>query len=1309
MSERAAHQALIDELRSRLDQTTLQDAPRIAATLERIAGGSRDPGRVVAALARVERDIAASIRRVEQRRSVPLILEFDPQLPISAHVQDLAAAIARHPVTIVSGETGSGKSTQLPKICLAAGRGARGLIGHTEPRRIAARALAQRIATETGTELGQTVGYQVRFTDRTAPRTRVKLMTDGILLRELEHDRELRRYDTLILDEAHERTLNIDFLLGVLRNLIRTRPELAVIITSATIDTDRFARFFDGAPVINVSGRGHPVEIRYRAAGADEDSGDDAEGSAAIVGAVHELAADCPGDILVFLPGEKEIRETADALARRGPGAFEVLPLYARLAEPDQARIFAPHSARRVILATNVAETSLTVSGVRGVIDTGLARISRYSTRLRVQRLPVEPVSRASADQRAGRCGREAAGITIRLYSEADYLAREPATPPEILRTNLASVILRMATLKLGAPEDFPFLDAPDRRYVNDGYRLLEELGAMDRDRRLSRVGRDMAALPVDPRLARMLLAAAREHCLAEMCIIAAFLAIPDPRERNPAPPLAASSGTGATVEPVDHPRSDFITVLNLHAAYATAAASSSGSALRRWCKQRSVAYLRMREWQDLTGQLREACSTIGLAIEAGDESYQRLHRAILAGFLGQIGERDERREYRSVRNARFVLAPGSAVVARPPRWIVAASLVETTRVYARMIAAVEPAWIESVAGGLVRRTYSDPEWQRAGGYVAAVETVSLYGLTLHSGRRVNYARIDAEAARLLFALHALVLGESRLDHEFLRENAALVAEVESLEARLRRRDLLMDEEQRAQFYLERLPVTVASDAAFERFARTQMRSNPRLLCMQREHVLARPVEASELDGFPDTWTSGATMLALRYRYQPGAEDDGVTMLVPIEILPALEAGDLAWTVPGLRLEKLIAKLRGLPKELRRKLVPVPDHARAALAAIDRARDFHVELSRWIELATGSAIGPAELRQIPVPEYLEPNLRVLDRDARVVAEGRRLEAVRRRLREAGQLGAAVAAGSSPEAKARHWAFGNLPEEVVRTRGDARITLYPGLEDLGDGVRRAEYATATLATAASLRGIVRLAALALPQQFKYAQQTFRDRRDLILLGAGLGLSRPAPDLLAERVFRDCFARDDEPLPRTESEFLARLERGRGDLGIEIDRTAALAEATFTTLRAIRARLAELVAPAFEPTLTDVRAQIARLIPRDFPLSLSRHRLGQVPRYLKAITHRLERVRGALERERAALARLAPYVAALETLEAEDRAQGIEWRAELVELDELIEEFRVSLFAQALGTARPISGKRLDAQLERARGALAGAQR
>ena len=1246
------------------------------------------------------------------RPALAIRLDFDPALPITAHRDEIVGALARHPALIVCGATGSGKSTQLPKLCLEAGRGTSGLIGHTQPRRIAARALATRLAEELGTTVGGAVGYQVRFTDHTGPQGRVKLMTDGILLQELESDPQLRRYDTLIIDEAHERSLNIDLLLGVLQRLLPRRSDLKLIVTSATIDPGRLSAFFAGAPVIEVSGRSYPVEVRYRPLLAEDEDAAELSLPEGIIEAVRDLDSRGGGaraDTLVFLPGEKHIREAADALSKARLTDTEVLPLYARLSAADQARIFQKHAQRRLILATNVAETSLTVPGIRYVIDSGLARISRYSPRGKVQRLHVERISRASAEQRKGRCGREAEGICIRLYSEEDFAAREEFTPPEVLRTNLASVILRMATLGLGDPESFPFLDPPDSRLINDGVRLLEELQAMTGERRVTRLGRQIAALPLDPRLGRMLLAASRQRCLTEMLLIAAFLETQDPRER----PAEMSQQADEKHALFADDRSDFITVLNLWRAFGEQAAALSGNQLRKWCREHFLSFLRMREWQDLHTQLTRSVRELDLRPNREPASYADLHQAILTGFLGSVGALNQRREYDGPRGMRFVVAPGTRLAAKPPKWLVAGSLMETTRLYARMVASVNPAWIERAGAHLVKRTYSEPHWVAARGLVAASESVTLFGLPLASGRRVNYGPIAPREARDIFIREALLdpeRGPARqpLHGPFLAANRRLRADIGRLEAKIRRRDILASEQRQVEFYTARIPEQVSSVAGFEQWRAQAERRDPRLLYMSRADLMRREAPEVDEERFPDELAVSGNRLPLGYRFAPGEADDGVTLVVPDLLLDSLRADRIAWLVPGWRLEKVVAVLRELPKAQRKLLVPVPEHARQALddltarssgvadGASSALPGFYAGLSAWVSERIGTAVAAADLAALPVPEWLLMNLRVIDAQDRMLAQGRDLAALKRKV-----LGTGPTTREGPQGSAalhRQWDFGELSASRQIERNGLLLTVYPALEDRRAAVALVEARGPATAEELSRQGVRRLALLALPQQARYWQKRVAEDRELVLQSRGLELAQPLADGVAERIFSDCFAAADASLPRSREAFTRRLEEGRGRLEEAGGRLVEIVRGVLREWRTVRGALDAARNPASAAAITDIDAQLTALLPPDFIESTPYPWLGHLPRYLKAMARRLGRLPAEARRDEELVSRVRPFVVAVRSLQG---LPGDSGGTEVQLLRWMIEEFRVSLYAQDLKALMRVSEQRLAEQLERAK--------
>ena len=1232
---------------------------------------------------RPPRDAAALEARRQQRRDSIPPLVFPPELPVSERIDEITAAIEAHPVVIVCGETGSGKTTQLPKACLRAGRGIDGLIGHTQPRRIAARTVASRLAEELGVPLGAQVGYKIRLAEAGGDDSLVRVMTDGILLAEIRGDPMLRRYDTLILDEAHERSLNIDFLFGYLKRLLPRRPDLRLIVTSATIDVGRIAGYFGGAPAIEVSGRSWPIELRYRPLDADAEDDLDPGMSAGIVGAVRELQsepASARGDILVFLPGEREIRETAEALD--GIGGADILPLYSRLSWQDQQRVFAPHGRPRIVLATNVAETSITVPGIRAVVDTGLARIARYSPRSKILRLPIEPVSRASADQRKGRCGRVGPGICLRLYSEQDFADREAYTPPEILRTNLARVILQMESLGLGAVADFPFPDLPDERQVNDGYRLLAELQAIDANRRLTPLGAQLARLPLDPRLARMLCEGARHGALAEILSLTAVLSIQDPRER----PTGMQTQADEKHRLFADPRSDFTGLLKLRDAWRAARESRGTSAARRWCREHFLSAARMREWDELRGQLAQLAGEIGWRENDKPAGYEAVHRALLSGLLGNIGEQTERGDFLGARGLRFAIAPGTPLADKPPRWVMAATLIETRRVYARLVAAVEPGWIEAAAPHLLKRSYDEPEWSPERGFVAARETVVLYGLTLSAGRRVNYGRVEPEAARRIFVREALVGGRATITAPFVAHNRGLRSALARDEAKLRRHGVLYDDQRAVEFFLARLPPSAHDLRGFERWRREAESVDSRCLMQQETDVIARGAKRPDSAAFPDEWAIAGHRFALDYRFEPGAPDDGATIEVPLGWLQRLEEGALAWGIPGARLELVTTLIKGLPKSERRPLVPAPTSAARALAEMDSSRDFWPELARALSRIAGQPVTEGLLRAVVLPDHLRFNVRVVGDDGRVLAQGRDSGQLKLALRGERQMALRESTRDLTRKGLRRWEVGRLASSVEVERGGARMAVYPALADEGESVALVALEDAAEAEATHRAGLRRLLAIALAETLKPVRKALAHDRELALLMQPVGpLTALIDDACDRAVLSGCLP-IDLPLPRDEAAFELARERGRSELYAKGVAIGARAKASLAAAQAVRSALAALPAGADAASAADCRASLAWLLPSRFVATSPDPWFDELPRLLAGLRARVQRLSEG--RNPAGQRELLAWRGRVDRLENRTLAEDLQW---------LLAEYTVSLFAQQLGTSVPVSAQRLEHKL------------
>ncbi len=1247
-------------------------------------------------LERFESAVARSAQRVQARRQGLPVPTFPSKLPVVALRQDIADVIKRNQVVVLCGETGSGKTTQLPKICLSLGRGVSGLIGHTQPRRIAARSIAARIAEELGGEVGGPVGYKVRFGDRVSPDSYVKVMTDGMLLAETQGDRLLEQYDTIILDEAHERSLNIDFLLGYLRHILPRRPDLKLIVTSATIDPVRFARHFWDAPVIDVSGRAYPVQVRYRPLEKTEEDTRDRDLQQALLEAVDEISRIGPGDILVFLPGEREIRETAEALRKHHPPRTQILPLYARLSTAEQERVFEPHVGRRIVLATNVAETSLTVPAIRFVVDPGYARISRYSHRTKVQRLLVEPVSRASADQRKGRCGRVTAGVCIRLYGEEDYALRPAYTDPEILRSNLAAVILQMKALGLGEPEAFPFLDMPDPRLVKDGYQTLRELGALEATGRLTDTGRRLARLPVDPRVGRMILSAEAEGCLAEVLVIAAALSIQDPRER----PMDARPQADQAHARFRDERSDFLSFLKLWDDFAEQVRRLSNNKQRQYCREHFLSYVRMRDWSDVHKQLYGLVKDMGFQLNRTPAEYDAIHRALLPGLLGHVACRGEGTEYAAVRGARLAVFPGSALFKRGPKWIMAAEFVETTKLYARTAAAIQPEWVEQAAAHLVRRSYLEPHWEKSLAQAAAYERVTLYGLTLVARRKVHYGPIDPEAARSIFIRSALTQGEYRTRGPFFEHNRRLIEEIETMEAKSRRRNVLVDEEQVFRFYDRRIPRGIHSGALFERWRREAESGQPRLLFMTREDLMQHAAAEVTAEQFPDVIERGGIRFPLEYRFEPGDPADGVTACIPVAVLNQLDPAPFDWLVPGLLRDRVIALIRSLPKSLRRSFAPAPDFADACLQELAPGQAPLTEaLAMALERMTGVNVPPDAWHPAVVPEHLKMNFRIVDLDGRDLALGRDLDVLRRGLgAEVQRSFRALPLGEFERSGITRWDFGDLPAELEVARHGLTVKAYPTLVDEGDAVAL-RLADSPFEASRQMRvGVRRLLLLHLPSQRRYLERNLpgieRMCIDYAALGTGAELKEDLVRAIVDRAF---FA--DHPPPRSAEAFEQCSEKGRARLGGVADDTCAVVTDVLRLYRHVRGRLATDWR-AYPEAAADVTRQLEHLVYPGFVTDTPDPWLQQLPRYLKAVDLRLDKLCVAPARDAQRLAELAPLWDAYLQRVQTHRLRGLV-DTDLETYRWMLEELRVSFFAQELKTLLPVSLKRLQRQWERTR--------
>ena len=1316
-------------------------------------------------------------------------ISYPAELPVSERRDDLMAAIAANQVTIIAGETGSGKTTQIPKMCLELGLGDNGLIGHTQPRRLAARTVAERIAEELGVEIGQEVGFQVRFTGEVSRATKVKLMTDGILLAEIQRDKLLRKYNAIIIDEAHERSLNIDFILGYLKRILPQRPDLKIIITSATIDPERFAKHFgtaeEPAPIIEVSGRTYPVEIRYRPLsqpqtededGSDDELEEDRDPLDAVCDAVDELATEAPGDILVFFSGEREIRDAAEALqariqTNRRLAGTEVLPLFARLSLQEQHKVFHPGNKRRIVLATNVAETSLTVPGIKYVIDTGTARISRYSHRTKVQRLPIERVSQASANQRSGRCGRVSDGIAIRLYSEEDFESRPPFTDPEILRTNLAAVILQMTAMGVArGPKDvenFPFVEPPETRAINDGVTLLRELGALaaarpqnageaGRGGGLTAVGQKLAQLPVDPRLGRMIVEAGKRGCVREVMILAAALTIQDPRER----PQGDGSGK-QQLAAEKHNRfrdenSDFTGFLNLWNYLQEKQQELSSSAFRRLCRAEFINYLRVREWQDLFAQLRQLARPLGITLDNKRltdpvGNHDAIHISLLSGLLSHIGILDERkREYAGARGSRFAIFPGSALFKKSPTFVMAAELVETSRLWARVAARFEPAWAEDVAPDLVKRTYSEPHWSTKQGAVMAYEKVTLYGVPIIAQRRINYGRVDPVVARELFIRHALVEGDWRTHHKFFHRNRALLHEVEELEARMRRRDILVDDETLFEFYDARIGPDVVSERHFDKWWKEARQHDPALLDFDQSLLISEDADALDDSAYPKTWLQKGFELPLSYEFHPVAPgsppnpSDGVTAEVPVLFLNQLDDAPFRWLIPGQRVELVTALIKSLPKQIRKNFVPAPDVARQAVAVLETdfdpaTDDLEASLELALRRIRGVIVPPGSWNWDAIPAHLRVSFKVVDSKGKVLDEGKDLTALQERLAPATRRAIAESLGATPASTApgggkkgtraagkandagfpaasqqggvpggsapagfterdglTEWSFGTIQRQVSSMVKGHTVTGYPALVDQGTSVSLRVFQTPAEQLGAMRGGVIRLLALRVPAPDRYVLEHLSNTEKLTFSQNPHG---SVAALIADCALAAIDKLTPAELPWNRASFDALYEVVRAELIDTVFSVTAVVERILASTRRIEKQLKGTASLALISALNDVRSQLEQLVYPGFVARTGYSQLSQLPRYLSAIEMRLERLPGNVQRDALNMA----VVQALED-DYDDAVSallpGRRAGSELTQVRWMIEELRVSLFAVELGTAYSVSEKRIRAVLNRA---------
>ena len=1284
---------LQQSLFSQLIDIMLVDQRRLSARIHGI-GKIKSQEAQQAVADEIQQQIEQARLRVENRKSAvknPIV--FPESLPVSQRKAEIQKLLSEHQVIVVAGETGSGKTTQLPKMCLELGLGNLGTIGHTQPRRIAARSVAARIAEELQTELGDLVGYKVRFNDQISDNTQIKLMTDGILLAEIQTDRFLNQYSCLIIDEAHERSLNNDFILGYLKQLLPRRPDLKVIITSATIDVERFSKHFNNAPIIEVSGRTYPVEVRYRPV-AEEDDQDQLQG---ILNAVDELQAEGRGDILIFMNGEREIRDTAEALQKQNLKHTEILPLFARLSAQEQNKIFHPSGLNRIVLATNVAETSLTVPGIKYVIDPGTARISRYSYRTKVQRLPIEPISQASANQRKGRCGRVSEGICIRLYSEEDFNNRPEFTDPEILRTNLASVILQMTALGLDDIEAFPFVDAPDKRHIQDGVKLLEELGAFEtvqtksgEKRRLTTIGRQLAQFPVDPRLAKMLLSAVDFGSVYEVMIIVSALSIQDPRER----PTEKQQASDEKHRRFADKKSDFLAFLNLWHYVQEQQKELTKNQFRRQCQKDFLNYLRIREWQDIYQQIRLAVREMGLPINSEKAEYQQIHTALLSGLLSHIGLKEaEKQQYLGARNAHFAIFPNSVLFKKQPKWVMAAELVETSKLWGRMVAEIEPEWIEPLAEHLTKKSYSEPRWSKSRGAVIADEKVSLYGVPIVAARPVNYGAIDPRVSREIFIQSALVEGDWNTKHKFFKQNQQLIREVEELEHKSRRRDILVDERTLFEFYDQRIGTDVVSQKHFDTWWKKAEKQDPELLNFERSFLINDDAEqVSKLD-FPNFWHQGNLKLKLTYQFEPGTDADGVTVHIPLPLLNQVEMTGFDWQIPGLREELVIALIKSLPKSYRRNFVPAPNYAQAFLGrAVPLEKPLLDTLIYELRRMTGVTVEAEHWNWEQIPSHLKMTFRVVDENGKKIAESMNLDELKFSLKDRVQESISAVADDGIEQSGLHiWSFAELPQCYEQKQRGFSVKAFPAIVDEKDAVGIKLFETEFEQAVAMQQGLRRLLLLNVPSPIKYLHEKLPNKAKLGLyftpFGRVLDLIDDCIACAVDKLIADFggFVWNEEGFDKLRDFVRENLNEVTVDIAQKV-------EQILTLTHQLNQRLKGKIDFTMAFALSDMKSQISGLIYQGFVQKSGYARLPDLLRYLQAIDKRMDKLAQDVNRDRAAMLRVEQVQQAYQQLLAKlPKSKPVS--NEVAEVRYIIEELRVSLFAQQLGTKYQVSDKRV----------------